>query len=161
MSTMASDDFHEKLAEGVRGEDAVYHYLTTTNSYVEDTRYQKYTEGQGPKLRGIEGAVTLPDFVVYDRFKGNYAVDVKVKTSVYTVHQQPCFTVDYKYLHYLKVMELKRLYFLVLAFVYQNDLYWYTNSDLHGTTQFENQYSRGDVYLFAHDPAKIKCRLAI
>ena len=153
---MTNDNFQEKLAEGTQGEDAVYQYLISTNSYVEDTRYQKYEKGSGPKMRGCEGTVTLPDFVVYDRFKGSYAVDVKVKSSVYTIGQIPCFTVDYKYLHYLKAVELKRLDYLVLAFVYQNQLYWYTDRDMSGTTQFDNQYSRGEVYLFPHDTSKIK-----
>ena len=153
---MSSNNFHEKLAEGTQGEDAVYKYLAETNSYVEDTRHQKYEAGGGPKLRGIEGTVTLPDFVVYDRFKGNYAVDVKVKKSIYKVQDQLCFTVDYKYLHYLKTVELKRLDYLVLAFVYQDQLYWYTNSDLAFTTAFDNQYSRGAVYCFVHDTAKIR-----
>ena len=153
---MSSNNFHEKLAEGTQGEDAVYKYLAETNSYVEDTRHQKYEAGGGPKLRGREGTVTLPDFVVYDRFKGNYAVDVKVKNAIYPVQGQMCFTVDYKYLHYLKTVELKRLDYLVLAFVYQDQLYWYTNSDLAFTTAFDNQYSRGAVYCFTHDTAKIR-----
>ena len=153
--------FHQNLADGTKGEDAVYKYLVESNSYVEDTRHQKYESGSGPKLRGIEGTVTLPDFVVYDKYKGNYAVDVKVKNSVYAVAGQMCFTVDYKYLHYLKAVELKRLDYLVLAFVYQNQLYWYTNNDLAGTTVFDNHYSRGSVYCFAYDTAKIRPGLQI
>lgn len=148
--------FHQNLAEGIKGEDAVYNYLVGTNSYVEDTRHQKYEVGGGPKMRGREGTVTLPDFVVYDKYKGNYAVDVKVKKSIYKVQDQLCFTVDYKYQQYLQAVALKRLDYLVLAFVYQNQLYWYTNSDMSFTTVFDNQYSSGAVYCFVHDTAKIR-----
>lgn len=153
---MNDETFKQNLADGIKGEDAVYEYLITTHSFVEDNRHQKYEARYGPRLRGIEGTLALPDFTVYDKFKGNFAVDVKVKTSVYTIDGFPCFTVDYKYLDYLRIVQLKKLDYLALAFVFQNKLYWYKDSEMFGTTQFNNQYSKGDVYLFAKDENKVK-----
>lgn len=153
---MNDDQFQQNLAEGTKGEDAVYEYLVSTHSYIEDSRHQKYEKKFGPRLRGIEGTLALPDFIVYDKYKGNFAVDVKVKASIYPAHGKQCFTVDYKYLDYLRVVQLKKLDYLMLAFVYQNKLYCYKDSEMFGTIVYDNQYSKGKVYLFEYDERKVK-----
>lgn len=149
--------FDEKLELGQQGEDQVYNYLITKYGYVEDTRKQRYEDNVGPRLRGTDGYLVLPDFVVYDTRPGGakFAVDVKVKNSIYTVNNRNCFTVDYKYEHYKRVAEVKGLDFVAIIFVYKGTMFFYRDSDCIGTTTFENQYSRGDVYLFEYSKENI------
>lgn len=150
--------FVEKLKIGIEGEDIVYNWLIKNNSFVEDSRQQKHDEGAGPRLVGTEGKVVLPDFVVYnkDPKKGNFAVDVKVKTSVYNVNGKQCFTVDSKFEDYKRVVQIKKLDFLSIIFVYQDRLYVYKDTDVCGTTSFNNKYGNGLVYLFEYDKNKIR-----
>ncbi len=156
---MSSDrEFEEKLAIGVAGEDIVYNYLITTNSYVEDSRHQKHGKKSGPSLKGTEGYVVLPDFVVYNKNpnKGNFAVDAKVKSSVYPINGKMCFTVDNKFEQYKKAVQIKKLDFLMLVFLYEDRMYFYKDSEYCGTTVFDNSYSTGNVYLFEFDKNKIR-----
>ena len=155
---MNDTQFQKNLEEGIYYENKVYDYLIANNSYVEDSRHQKYEPGSGPRLRGTSGTLVLPDFTVYNKFadKGNYAVDVKFKRSIYPAHGKMCFTVDNKYLDYKRIVEIKKLDFLALAFVYENKVYFYKDSDCIGDITYDNQYSKGKVYLFEHDITKIK-----
>lgn len=156
---MSSDDqFEEKLAIGEAGEDIVYSYLVANNSYVEDLRKQKRSEGGGPRLRGTEGSLVSPDFAVYNKnpAKGNFAVDAKVKTSIYPVNGKKCFTVDSKYEQYKRVTQIKKLDFLMIAFIFEDRLYFYRDTECCGITTFDNQYSSGNVYLFEYDKSKIR-----
>ncbi len=156
MST--DENFVEQLAIGTAGEDTVYDYLKNNNSFVEDSRYQKHERNHGPRLIGTEGYVILPDFVVYNKnpAKGNFAVDVKVKSSIYPANGKRCFTVDSKFEDYKKIVQIKQLDFLMLVFIYEGRLYFYKDSDCCGTTTYNNSYSSGKVYLFEHDVSKIK-----
>jgi hypothetical protein len=88
--------------------------------------------------------------------KGNFAVDVKVKTSVYPVNGKRCFTVDNKYEQYKRVVQVKKLDFLAIIFIYEGRLYFYKDSDCCGVTQFRNQHGSGNVYLFELDKGKIR-----
>jgi hypothetical protein len=154
---MTSDkEFQAKLAIGTEGEDKVYEWLKRNNSLVEDSRYQNHDKGHGPRLEGREGIVVLPDFVVYNKYpeKGNFAVDVKVKTSTYPVKGKQCFTVDKKYEDYKRSVEIKKLDFLAIIIIYEGDLYFYKDSDCCGTTVYNNQHSKGTVYLFELDESK-------
>ena len=156
---MKSDtEFEEKLAIGTAGEDIVYEYLKRNNSLVQDMRYQKHEKGSGPRLEGTEGTVILPDFAVYNKNpnKGNYTVDVKVKSSLYTIDRKKCFTVDKKFLDYRQATQILKLDFLMLVFMFEDRMYFYKDTELHGTTEYNNQYGRGTVYGFAKDDSKIR-----
>lgn len=157
MKKIKDKDFVEKLELGQSGEDMVYNYLITKYGYVEDSRKQRYDDNTGPRLKGTDGHLALPDFVVYDTQPGGakFAVDVKVKNNIYTVNNKYCFTVDYKYEHYKRVAELKGLDFSAIIFVYKGAMFFYKDSDCIGTTTFDNQYSRGNVYLFEYNKESI------
>jgi hypothetical protein len=156
---MKSDNkWEENLATGTAGEDIVHEYLKRNNSLVQDLRYQKHEKGSGPRLEGTEGTVILPDFAVYNKnpSKGRYAVDVKVKSSLYTIDRKKCFTVDKKFLDYKQATQILKMDFLMLVFMYEDRMYFYKDTDLHGTTEYNNQYGTGTVYGFAHDENKIR-----
>lgn len=150
--------FEEKLAVGEAGEDILYSYLIANNSYVEDLRSQKRDEKVGPRLVGTEGKLVLPDFAVYNKnpTKGNFAVDAKVKTSVYPVNGKKCFTVDKKFEQYKLAAQVKKLDFLMIAFIFENRMYFYRDIDCCGKTTFDNQHGSGAVYLFEYDESKIR-----
>jgi hypothetical protein len=154
----SNQEFEEKLAVGAAGEDILYSYLTANNSYVEDLRSQMHGNRTGPCLLGTEGRLTLPDFAVYNKapHKGNFAVDSKVKTSVYTVGGRRCFTVDDKFKQYQLATEIKKLDFLMIVFIFENRMYFYKDSDCCGTTVFGNQFGHGPVYLFEYDKRRIR-----
>jgi len=151
-------DFVEKLKIGTEGEDTVYQWLKQNNSLVQDMRYQKHEKGSGPRLEGTEGKVVLPDFAVWNKslHKGNFAVDVKVKSDVYTINWKKCFTVDKKFEDYRKCVEIMKLDFLSIIFVYEGSLYVYKDSDSCGIHIYNNKYSTGNVYLFELDKSKIR-----
>lgn len=150
-----NDKFQENLAVGTEGEDTVYDYLRKHNSFVEDTRNQKHGEF-GPRLRGTEGILVLPDFEVRNKNpkKGDFLVDVKVKTSLYTIDKKKCFTVDKKFEQYKRAAQVKKTDFLAIIFIYEGKLYLYKDSDVCGTTEFNNDYGKGTVYLFEFDEKK-------
>lgn len=154
----SNDNFEKQLEIGTIGEDLIHSYLISNNSYVQDLRKQKHENKFGPRLCGTEGTLTLPDFVVYNKNpeKGNFAVDVKVKSSVYTINDKLCFTVDSKYEQYLRVKDIMKLDFLIISFVYENRNYFYRDSECIGTHIFKNKYSKGSVYLFEFDKSKIR-----
>lgn len=149
-------EFQESLAIGTEAEDRVYEYLIDHNSYVQDLRKQVHPDNRGPRLKGTEGTLVLPDFIVYnkDPKKGNYAIDVKWKKSIYPAKGTKCFTVDSKYEDYKRVVQIQKLDFLMLVFVHDSKMYFYKDSDCIGTTVFDNQYGSGKVYLFEFDPTK-------
>ena len=143
--------FAETLAMGTAAEDIVYSYLEANNSFVQDMRKQKHEDGRGPRLRGTEGELVLPDFGVTnkDPRKGNFLVDVKSKTSVYKVKGKKCFTVDRKFEQYKRVREILRYDFLMLAFLYEDRMYFYRDTECSGTHQYRpNAFGDGFVYLF-------------
>ena len=150
--------FEQNLKTGEAGEDILYQYLVANNSFVADLRSQKRGEKAGPRLIGTEGSLVLPDFSVFnkDPRKGCYAVDAKVKKSIYPVNGKRCFTVDNKYEQYKQVTQILRLDFLMIVFLYNNRMYFYRDTDCIGTTTFKNQYSSGNVYLFEYDESKIR-----
>ena len=80
------EKFEKALAVGTAAEDYVYDWLKKNYSYVQDNRYQTREKGTGPRLQGKERSVILPDFVIYDKFRGAHAVDVKLKTSAYKIN---------------------------------------------------------------------------
>jgi len=151
-------EFQENLAIGIAGEDIVYDYLVANNSYVHDHRKETHQDNKGPRLRGTEGELVLPDFSVRNKSerKGNFAVDAKVKNSVYTVNGKVCFTVDNKYEQYKTATQILKLDYLALVFIYKNRMYFYKDEDCIGTTRFNNQYSKGLVYLFEYDEKRIR-----
>jgi hypothetical protein len=148
-------NFQEKLNLGKTGEDKAYTYLRENNHYVDDNRRQRYEDGGGPRLLGTRGMIVLPDFTVYNIDGDNFAVDVKVKNRVYLIDGKFHFTVDKKFEDYLKAVQIKKLDYLALLFVYKDKMYFYKDSDLFGTHKYDNDYSTGDVYLFEFDKSKI------
>ena len=151
--------FEEKLQMGISAEDIAYSYLIQNNSLVQDLRQQKHGEFTGPQLVGTEGSVKLPDFVVYNKSerKGNFAVDVKAKTSVYPVNGKMCFTVDSKFEDYKKTVQIMKLDFLLLIFYYNGRMHFYKDSDLADVTTFLNTtYGSGPIYCFEYDETRIK-----
>ena len=152
-----ADNFLEKLQMGTSAENIVYDYLKSKNSFVEDLRQQKHGEFAGPCMCGTEGKVILPDFIVYNKIcsKGTYAVDVKSKNSLYPINGMMCFTVDDKYEHYKRAVELKRLDYLAIIFFLDNRMYMYKDSDCKGMHQYApNNYGNGRVYYFEFDKSK-------
>ncbi len=149
-------NFQATLAIGTAAEDSVYSYLIANNSYVQDQRKQTHEDGGGPRLKGTEGELVLPDFVCYNKNpdKGNYAVDVKWKKSIYPANGKQCFTVDKKYEDYKRIVQIHKLDFLMMVFVFENKMYFYKDTDCIGSTWFDNQYGSGNVYLFEFDPTK-------
>lgn len=151
------ETFNRNLEIGSAGEDIVYEYLVRNNSCVLDLRKQKRDEGAGPRLKGTEGQIVVPDFAVYNKnpTKGNFSVDSKVKNSVYTVNGKKCFTVDSKFEQYKRSTQIMQLDFVLLIFLYKNRMYAYKESECAGITRFDNQYSTGNVYIFEYNEAKI------
>lgn len=151
--------FKESLQMGISAEDIAYSYLIRNNSLVQDLRQQKHGEFAGPKLVGTEGSVKLPDFIVYNKSekKGNFAVDVKAKTSIYPVNGKMCFTVDNKFEDYKKSYQVMKLDFLLLIFYYNGRMYFYKDEDLTCTHVFpDTTYSSGLVYCFEYNESRIK-----
>jgi hypothetical protein len=102
--------------------------------------------------------LVLPDFTCYNKNpeKGNFAVDVKWKKSIYPANGKQCFTVDKKYEDYKRIVQIHKLDYLMMVFVYDGKMYFYRDTDCCGTTVFENQYGSGNVYLFEFDKKKIR-----
>jgi len=151
--------FEENLQMGISAEDIAYSYLIQNNSLVQDLRQQRHGEFSGPKLVGTEGSVRLPDFIVYNKSsrKGNFAVDVKAKTSIYPALGKKCFTVDDKFEDYKRSTQVMKLDFLILIFYYNGRMYFYRDSDCIGTTKFDNtSYGTGPVYCFEYDESRIR-----
>lgn len=150
--------FRESLAVGKAGEDIVYNYLIKHHGLVEDNRSQVHEEGSGPRLRGTEGIIIQPDFCVYNKPgspKGRFAVDAKVKSSIYPFKDKRCFTVDHKYEDYKRIVQIKMLDYLAMIFLFKNKMYFYKDSDCYGQQFVDNEYSVGNVYYFAFDEKKI------
>jgi hypothetical protein len=156
---MSNDEaFRESLVIGIAGEDAVYEYLINHYGLVEDTRSQTHGEGYGPRMMGTEGKVIQPDFCVYNKPgspKGRFAVDVKVKSSLYPFKGKKCFTVDKKFEDYKRVVQIKQLDFLMIVFMYEGKMYFYKDSDCIGSKFMSNSYGHGNVYYFEFDEAKL------
>lgn len=152
------DDFQKQLAIGTAGEDIVYPWLKRNNSFVMDLRNQKHPERKGPRLIGTEGSAILPDFAVWNkrRTKGNFAVDVKVKSNTFVVNGKRYFSVDdYKFDDYKKCVQVMQLDFLQLIFMCDDRLYVYKDSDNKGKHYFGNQWGEYG-YLFEFDSKKIQ-----
>jgi hypothetical protein len=154
---MSSEKFEEKLQMGIFAEDIAYSYLIQNNSLVQDLRQQKHGEFSGPILTGTEGTVKLPDFVVYNKNprKGNFAVEVKAKSSIYHINGKKCFTVDNKFEDYKRCVHVMKLNFLLLIFYYNGRMYFYKDGDLADVTSYGNKYGTGSVYCFEYNEAKI------
>ena len=151
--------FKENLQMGTSAEDIVYSYLVRENSFVQDLRQQKHAEHAGPRLRGTEGNIVLPDFVVYNKNtdKGTYAVDVKAKKSVYPALGTRCFTVDDKFLRYRQTSQVMRLDFLMLVFFHNDRMFFYKDTDCVGVTTFpDKSYGSGMIYCFEYDESRIR-----
>lgn len=139
-----SSNFIDSLAKGVAAEDSVYTWLIANYMYVQDMRYQVVTGYKGPRLRGLNGEIILPDFAVYSEGKG-YAIDVKFKTSIYPINGKSYFTVDdYKFKDYLRCCEVLRLDGLKIIFLYNNSMYMYNADEHDGTFAFQG----GSAFLF-------------
>lgn len=150
-------DFQASLALGVAAEEVLYAYLKKHHSYVQDMRKQTHEDNRGPRLSGTEGELVLPDFAVYNKNedKGNFAIDVKFKNSVYTVAGKQYFTVDRKYEQYKRVVQIMKLDFLMMVFMFENKMYFYKDTDVASTHQFPpNGYGDGFVYLFQYNDKK-------
>jgi len=152
------EEFQEKLAIGIAGEDIVYPWLKANNSLVQDMRYQKHEKYSGPRLEGTEGKIVLPDFAVWNKNpnKGNFLVDVKVKTDIYPVNGKKCFTVDKKFEDYKRCVQVMNMNFLKVIFIYEGKFYVYKDTDIFTTTTYNNQYGSGTVYCFEHNINKIE-----
>ena len=143
---------------GISAEDIAYSYLVRNNSLVQDLRQQKHGEFSGPSLVGTEGVIKLPDFIVYNKLerKGNFAVDVKAKTSVYPVNGKKCFTVDNKFEDYKRTVQIIKLDFLLLIFYYNGRMHFYKDSEFACVTQFKNTtYGSGPVHCFEYSESKV------
>ena len=153
---MNEENFESALAIGTAAEDAVYEWLKQNYSYVQDTRYQTRDKGTGPRLCGKEKSVILPDFIIYDKFRGKRAIDVKYKTSAYKINGGRHFTVDdYKFDNYMKCVELMGLDGLIIIFKFENDMYFYDHTDRGPLHRFANTYGNG-AYLFELDSKRIR-----
>jgi hypothetical protein len=156
MSSKSDEEFQEKLAIGTAGEDLVYPWLKKNNSLVIDFRYQRHEDRKGPRMEGREGSIILPDFAVWNKYpeKGNFAVDVKVKSSPFWLKGKLHFAVDdYKFDDYVRCVQVMNLDFLQLIFVNDGNLYVYRDSDNKGRHYFGN--SHGEYgYLFELDESK-------
>jgi hypothetical protein len=149
---MSSEDrFQETLAMGIAAEDIVYNYLKVNNSLVQDMRKQTHEDNRGPRLIGTEGEIVLPDFAVYNKNpnKGNFVLDVKAKSSVYTINKKKYFTVDRKYEQYKQVRDIMKFDFLMMVFLFEDRMYFYRENETTETYQYSpNAYGDGFVYLF-------------
>lgn len=157
---MSSDEkFRASLVLGEIAEEAVLAYLLNNNSLVQDMRKQAHEDNKGPRLRGTEGEIVLPDFSAYNKnpAKGKFAIDAKYKNSVYTVNGVKCFTVDDKYEDYKLATQILGLDFLMMAFMFEDRLYFYKDVECIGVTQFSpNGYGNGKAYLFEYNKSKIR-----
>jgi hypothetical protein len=152
------DRFQESLAIGIAGEDIVYDYLIEHYGLVEDNRSQVHGDGYGPRLQGTEGKVIQPDFCVYNKPgspKGRFAVDVKVKSSLYPYAGKKCFTVDKKFEDYKRIVQIKMLDYLAIIFLYENKMFFYKDSDCIGYKFMSNDFGHGNVYYFEFDEKKV------
>lgn len=141
---------------GIEAENIAYSYLIKNFGFVEDLRQQKHGEYSGPCLRGTEGRVVLPDFAVYTKFNGAFAVDVKAKTSLYLYNGKKCFTVDQKFEDYKRSVQIKRLDYLAIVFFFRGRMYFYRDTDCIGSQYVSNDYGQGQVYYFEYDKKRIK-----
>jgi hypothetical protein len=149
------NNFEEKLAMGIAGEDKIYPWLTKHNDWVEDCRRQKYKDGGGPRMIGTKGSVVIPDFIVYNELGENFAVDAKVKKRAYLIDGKFYFTVDKKFEDYQQVVKIKKLDYMAIIFIYNSKMYFYKDSDLSLVTAYNNQYSTGNVYCFEYNNDKV------
>lgn len=155
---MSSDEeFQEQLEFGEEAENIVYDYLIRNNSSVLDLRKYNREVGGGPRLKGTEGSIVLPDFGVFnkDPRKGAYTVDVKRKRSLYSYQRRTCFTVDNKFEQYKTATQIMRYDYLRLMFFYEDRMYFYRETDCIGREYKSNEYSTGFVYYFEFDDKKI------
>lgn len=158
MKLSTDEEFQKSLAVGLAGEDIVYKYLIENYGLVEDNRSQVHEKGSGPRLVGTEGRIVLPDFCVYNKPgspKGRFAVDAKVKTSLYPFDGKQCFTVDKKFEDYKRIVEIKHLDYLAIIFLYKDKMYFYRDNECIGHKFMDNKYGRGNVYYFEFDDKKV------
>lgn len=152
----SNEEFEAALAVGIEAEDFVYEWLKQNYSYVQDTRYQTREKGTGPRLEGKEKSVILPDFIIYDKFRGNWAIDVKKKSAAYIIDGGRYFTVDdYKFNDYMKAASLMKLDGLMIIFRFEGDMYFYTHEDKGRKHQFINSHGNY-AYLFEYDKKKVR-----
>jgi hypothetical protein len=152
-----NERFETNLAVGTEAEDYVYEWLKKNYSYVQDNRYQTREKGTGPRLQGKEKSVILPDFVIYDKFVGAHAIDVKLKTAAYKMGNSRYFTVDdHKFNDYMKCVQLMRLVGLIIIFKFENSLFLYTDKDERRKHYWDNTTFGKCSYLFEYDKKKIR-----
>lgn len=153
---MEDNDFEKSLAVGTAAEDIVYEWLKTNYAFVQDARYQTRDKGKGPRLEGLGGSIVIPDFIVYDAYKGKMAIDVKFKTSVYPINGKKYFTVDdYKFRDYLRCTQLMNLDGMLFLFVHDNKFFVYNSDENEGIHRFDNTFGKG-AFLFEYDTSKVK-----
>lgn len=155
----SQEEFEENLAIGIAGENTVYEYLIKNFGLVEDTRSQTHGEGAGPRMIGTEGKIIQPDFCVYNKPgspKGRFAVDVKVKNSLYPFKGKKCFTVDKKFEDYKRIVQIKQLDYLAIVFLYNGKMYFYRDSDCIGYKFMSNEFGHGNVYYFEFDNSRVR-----
>lgn len=154
---LSTQRFNQSLAIGLVGEEAVLPWLEKNNEIVLDNRLEKHKKG-GPRTTGTYTSLAKPDFIVYNPYTTGvkYAIDVKTKTKdPYTVNNRMCFTVDKKFEEYLKLTEIMALDFLAIIFVWKGHLYFYKDTDVVDTCEYNNEYGTGTVYLFEYDKKKV------
>ena len=154
---MQSERFKEKLAIGLIGEEAVLPWLEKNNQIVLDNRLEKYKKG-GPRTTGTLRSLAKPDFIIYNPYTTGvkFAVDIKTKTKPpYTVNNRLCFTVDKKFEEYLEITKIMGLDFLAIIFVWTGHMYFYKDSDVIDTCEYNNEHGTGTVYLFEYDKLKV------
>ena len=153
---LSEAEFKRAIELGLIAEEIVLLYLQSNNSLVQDMRKQMHEYRKGPRLKGTEGEIILPDFAVYNKnpSKGKFAVDAKYKNSLYPVNGKQCFTVDNKLEDYRRATQILGLEFLVIAFMYKNKLYFYKDTEYCEITTFNNQHGTGSVYCFEFDESK-------
>jgi hypothetical protein len=150
--------FEESLALGISGENLVYDYQIANYGLVEDSRSQVHGQGAGPRLVGTEGKIVSPDFCVYNKPgspKGRFAVDVKVKNSLYWHAGKRCFTVDKKIEDYKRIVQIKQLDYLLIIFVYEGKMHFYKDTECIGKEYKRNEFGTGFVYYFEYDESKV------
>ena len=155
---MNNEQFKERLAIGARGEDIVLPWLEKHNEIVLDNRLEKHKKG-GPRSTGMSKSLAKPDFTVYNPYTvggPKFAVDAKAKTKApYMVNGRMCFTVDKKFEDYLELVRIMGLDYLAIIFVYNNWMYFYKDTDVIDTCEYNNEYGTGTVYLFEYDKTKV------
>ena len=153
---MPSVNFEKNLEMGTYGEDIIYPWLVSRNSFVQDMRHQKHVGKGGPRLKGTEDNIALPDFAVYNKspIKGNFAVEVKTKSSTYSVNGVQCFSVDEKFEDYKRCVQILKLDYLMMIFIYKNKIYSYRDSETLGRHYFGTSFGEWG-YIFAHDISKV------